>query len=134
MQDLSTVIATKRAIPKGQQIREVCERGPCIAQTHHCIETSLAFLQGFDRSARAMPSGADDGFTLEEGVKALGYGPFQRRLLLLTASTQLADAMELMLLPFLTHGKLLIHVCTIESTLLSMTIACSTRGESVRTA
>ena len=40
--------------------------------------------------------------TLDEAVEAVGYGRYQRRLLVLTAFTQVADATELMLMSYLT--------------------------------
>ena len=40
--------------------------------------------------------------TLDEAIEAVGYGRYQRRLLVLTAFTQVADATELMLMSYLT--------------------------------
>jgi MFS family permease len=48
--------------------------------------------------------------SLDELMEVVGHGPFQRILLLMTAATQLADAMELLLISFLTEQ---IH-CTTE--------------------
>ncbi|KJE98029.1 hypothetical protein CAOG_08072 [Capsaspora owczarzaki ATCC 30864] len=43
-------------------------------------------------------------FSLRQAVDYVGNGRFQLQLLLITGATQLADAMELMLLPFLTNA------------------------------
>jgi MFS family permease len=40
--------------------------------------------------------------SLDELLEVVGYGSFQNILLLMTAATQLADAMELLLISFLT--------------------------------
>ena len=39
---------------------------------------------------------------LDEALDEIGYGTYQRRLLVITALTQLADAMELMVISFLS--------------------------------
>jgi hypothetical protein len=42
---------------------------------------------------------------LDDVLETVGYGRFQRRLLLLTGATQCADAMELLLITFLPVAR-----------------------------
>ena len=42
---------------------------------------------------------------LDDALEMVGYGRFQRRLLLLTGATQCADAMELLLITFLPVAR-----------------------------
>lgn len=46
---------------------------------------------------------------LEEAIERVGYGPFQWVLLFITANTQLADAMELMVISFLSMHSVWCH-------------------------
>jgi len=57
-----------------------------------------------DRSLldNSYPSSHDTALSVDEALDLIGYGPFQQRLMLLTAFSQLADATELMLMSYLT--------------------------------
>ena len=47
--------------------------------------------------------------TLEDAIERVGYGRFQWWLLFITANTQLADAMELMVISFLSMDEVWCH-------------------------